>query len=243
MATWIGHLRIAERLLAEIPDLDAGYFGIGSLAPDSGVPDEKFEVFDPPTEVTHFKVGGSRRGNAIQDLAFLRKYEAELAPSYADRSEHSFLMGYFFHLVTDHLWDVDVVVPGRAGLPAELRYDKEFARKVKSDWYGQDFIYLRDHPRALFWRVYLDAEYEHDYLGFLPAAAFRRQMDFLKGLYQPDDEEIRRNYTRDFPYTNKQQMDAALASVGDKTIAIYHRIWTDGVTLDGLGSAVKLLKA
>ena len=54
MATWIAHLRIAENLLAEIPGLDAGSFATGSIAPDSGVPDEKWEKFTPPPEVSHF---------------------------------------------------------------------------------------------------------------------------------------------------------------------------------------------
>lgn len=54
MATWIGHLRIAEHLLNEIEGLDESYFALGSLAPDSGVPDENWENFDPPSEITHF---------------------------------------------------------------------------------------------------------------------------------------------------------------------------------------------
>ncbi len=53
MATWIVHLRIAENLLACIPALDAAQFAIGNVAPDSGIPDEKWEKFDPPPEVTH----------------------------------------------------------------------------------------------------------------------------------------------------------------------------------------------
>ena len=48
MATWIVHLRIAEALLARRPELDAGQFAIGSVAPDSGLPDEKWENFTPP---------------------------------------------------------------------------------------------------------------------------------------------------------------------------------------------------
>lgn len=54
MAIWIAHLRLAENLLARIPNLDEAQFAIGNIAPDSGVPDEKWEHFDPPKEVTHF---------------------------------------------------------------------------------------------------------------------------------------------------------------------------------------------
>ena len=41
MATWIAHLRIAENLLELIPNLDAGQFAIGNIAPDAGIPDER----------------------------------------------------------------------------------------------------------------------------------------------------------------------------------------------------------
>jgi energy-converting hydrogenase Eha subunit F len=40
MATWIAHLRLAENLLEKIEGLDAAWFAIGSIAPDSGIPDE-----------------------------------------------------------------------------------------------------------------------------------------------------------------------------------------------------------
>jgi hypothetical protein len=53
MATWITHLRIADNLLPLIAGLDEEYFAIGNLAPDSGVPDENWENFEPPPSITH----------------------------------------------------------------------------------------------------------------------------------------------------------------------------------------------
>lgn len=62
MATWIVHLRVAESLLGTIDELDRCQFLIGSLAPDSGLPDEKWQRFEPPPEVTHFgRIGRSKR--------------------------------------------------------------------------------------------------------------------------------------------------------------------------------------
>ena len=52
MATWIVHLRLAENLMQMIEGLDAPQFAIGNIAPDSGMPDEKWEKFEPPVEVT-----------------------------------------------------------------------------------------------------------------------------------------------------------------------------------------------
>ena len=45
MASWIVHLRIAENLLGFIPDLEPARFAVGNIAPDSWMPDEKWENF------------------------------------------------------------------------------------------------------------------------------------------------------------------------------------------------------
>jgi hypothetical protein len=47
------HLRLAENLLEMIDGLDGRSFAIGNIAPDSGIPDEKWESFEPPKEVSH----------------------------------------------------------------------------------------------------------------------------------------------------------------------------------------------
>lgn len=109
MATWITHLRLAENLLAMIGGLDAHCFAMGNIAPDSGIPDEKWEKFDPPTDVTHFQVPGQAHRSSA-DLAFYRRYTASVGPD-DDRECFSFLLGYFFHLVTDNLWSHQIARP------------------------------------------------------------------------------------------------------------------------------------
>jgi hypothetical protein len=80
MATWISHLRVAENLLAALPDLDEVAFTFGNLAPDSGVPNADWTVFDPPQEVTHF-FGPRERGvrtHALLDGRVLGPYPLPL---------------------------------------------------------------------------------------------------------------------------------------------------------------------
>src|SRR5262245_39081459 len=62
MGTWISHLRIAENLLAQIPGLDEVAFAYGNLAPDSGLPNADWTIFDPPKTVTHFLRVGEDEG-------------------------------------------------------------------------------------------------------------------------------------------------------------------------------------
>lgn len=119
MATWITHLRIAENLLRLAPDLQQASFFVGSIAPDSGIPDAKWEKFDPPSDVTHF---GNLPGadHKLADLVFYQRHLLPLRGGHAQELV-SFRMGYFFHLVTDNLWST------RIGLPTHERFTAEFA--------------------------------------------------------------------------------------------------------------------
>ena len=146
MATWIAHLRIAENLLERIPDLDAGQFVIGNVAPDSGIPDENWEKFNPPPQVTHFKRSNSVHKD-IADLDFYRGYLAEVSPQ--DTQRFSFRLGYFFHLITDNLWTIEVGRPTSEHWADEFAADKKFIWEVKEDWYGLDHIYVREYPDCL----------------------------------------------------------------------------------------------
>jgi hypothetical protein len=73
MATWIVHIRIAERLLEQIDGLDSPYFAIGNVAPDSGIPEENWETFDPPAEVLHFQAPEGHQYRR-EDLSFYHQH-------------------------------------------------------------------------------------------------------------------------------------------------------------------------
>lgn len=107
MGTWICHLRLAENLLSRIPSLDPHAFAIGNIAPDSGIPDENWQTFNPPKHITHF--GNEDETWGIADLDFYRQYLMDVSPD--DGVRYSFLLGYFFHLVTDNLWAVEIWRP------------------------------------------------------------------------------------------------------------------------------------
>ncbi|MEW5827466.1 MAG: hypothetical protein AB1846_01145 [Chloroflexota bacterium] len=217
MATWIAHLRIAESLLDRIP-LDAGQFAIGSIAPDSGIPDENWEKFDPPPEVTHFKRSASVHKD-IADLDFYRGYLAGFPPS--DAGRYAFRLGYFFHLVTDNLWTIKVGLPTSERWAAEFEADKKFIWTVKRDWYGLDFLYLRDHPESLFQRVFLDAKPDTAGLDFLPPEALSRQLAYIKEFYQRTDERVQEAYRREYIYLSQAEMDAFVDETAEYLVRAY----------------------
>jgi hypothetical protein len=209
MATWIAHLRIAENLLRTMPELNPAQFAIGSIAPDSGIPDEKWERFTPSAEITHF----NKPGNPVWEFADLDFYRGYVLPLRIDENKTpsrvlSSRLGYFFHLVTDNLWYERIVLPTRAQFAFDFERRPGFIWEVKKDWYGLDFRYLRSHPESLFWKVFLEAEVVSPELDFLPDEALEQRVQYIRQYYQSNDEDIELKVKGPFNYLVPSKMDA-----------------------------------
>lgn len=205
MGTWISHLRIAENILRVCPNLDETAFTFGSLAPDSGLPNADWTQFDPPKELSHFLPEGSGEGGA-QDLVFYRKYVKT-----ADRDEnpalYSFLIGYFVHLASDHLWSDKVGKASRQVYASLFENDSEVKAwdTIKEDWYALDQRYVRDVHDCLFWRVFLNAPIPQSPLPFVRQEAFEHQVNYIRDFYShPSDEWV---LDRPYPYLNEAHMN------------------------------------
>lgn len=238
MATWIAHLRLAENLLERIANLDESQFAIGNVAPDSGIPDENWENFNPPPEITHFKIAGQKHKN-IADLNFYRQYLAGFDPSQS--KAFSFRLGYFFHLITDNLWSIKIGVPTIERYQDEFDADPKFIWTVKENWYGLDFIHVRDYPQSLFWRVFLNAEPDGFDLDFLPRAALEQQLQHIKDFYRRTDDKIQAHYTRQYNYLPPAHMDNFIAEASDTLSRVYQALWVEKIVLNNQYSALELL--
>jgi len=238
MATWIAHLRIAENLLECIPDLDPGQFAIGNIAPDSGIPDENWEKFDPPPHVTHFKRSKSVHKD-IADLDFYRDYLADVPREDIDR--FSFRLGYFFHLIVDNLWTIEIGRPTSERWAKQFAADKKFIWEVKEDWYGLDQIFVREYPDCLFWRVFLGSEPTSADLDFLPLEALLRQMKHIKAFYQRDDEEIRAMISRPMIFLTRSEMDGFVENATERITVIFRTLWPSPPALDGRSSSLEFV--
>jgi hypothetical protein len=221
MATWIVHLRLAENLFEDIPDLDKEAFAIGNVAPDSGVPDEDWEKFTPPPEVSHFQ-DSDREPWSIADLDFFREYLSTEARKEDDAKRFSFLLGYFFHLVTDNLWADRIARPTMEKFKDEFEADPKFVWQVKRDWYGLDLEHVRQNPESIYWHTFLPAEFDQDYLDFMPVEAIQQRIQHIKDLYQRTDDDIEEWYgNRPDLYLSKGEMETFI-KVGTK---ILHEIY------------------
>lgn len=246
MATWIAHLRIAENLLEHIPGLDPSALAVGSIAPDSGVPDEKWEHYTPPPKVSHFETHPFSRQEAFEppacpwrlaDLEFCRQYLA----TPANGARFSFLLGYFCHLVTDNLWEVEIGRPTIRRFAAEFAADPGFIHAVKGDWYGLDFVYLRDHPEALYWRVFLQCAYEEAYtLDFMPDEAVQQRIAYIQTWYQEQSDEVRALYGRPYIYLSQTEMDRFVVETTERLLRIHGRLFGAPVSLAEYVSALEV---
>jgi len=223
-------LRIAERLLERIPGLDEESLAVGSIAPDSGVPNEDWTEFDPPAGITHFH-GLEGEKKEIEDLRFYREYSAELVTGVGGQRLSSFLWGYFFHLITDRLWALKVGQPTHRRFATQFEADPEFISEVKRDWYGLDFDYVRAHPTSLYWRVFRTATFIENPLPFLPQGAIQRNLGYIQELYQRKDEEIEDCYIRrPNRYLRKEDMDRFVTEAIE-ILERVHRAVTDGTLM------------
>lgn len=240
MSTWIGHLRIAENLLARIPGLDAAHFAIGNVAPDSGVPeDEARTKFNPPVEVTHFQPANVWARDH-HDLDFYRRYLKEIDPL-ADPLRFSFRLGYFLHLITDNLWSRRVVRPAKTKFAEQFAADPHFIQKVKDNWYGLDFLHLRSNPNSIFWRVFLDAEPVAADLDFLPPHALPMQLAYIKEYYQRSDPEIQAMIDAPYVYFTNEEMERFIYEISNDLHFVYNLLWRERGDASGLHSATLLL--
>lgn len=241
MASWIVHLRIAEDLLNRIPNLDPEQFGIGNIAPDSGVADEQFLNYDPPPKVTHYKPDGdAEEGLVSEDLSFYRDYLAAINSS-VEPQKFSFLLGYFFHLITDNLWAFHIYRPAKEKWLADFEDKPAFIQAMRADWYGLDFIYVRDHPDSFYWKVFLDSQYTEEYLTHFPEGAIQARIDYIKEMYQKTDEGVQEMYKRPYDYLSKEEMDQFIEDAVAALEKIYRVIWEEKVDLTGFDSGLGLL--
>jgi hypothetical protein len=239
MASWIAHLRIAEILLERIPGLQAEAFALGSVAPDSGRPDAKWENFTPPTQVTHFQ-DPQELQRACADLEFYRRHLLPLRPEPEPRL-FSFRLGYFLHLVTDNLWSEQIGRPTRARWSAGFEADPDFVWEVKKDWYGLDKLYVRDHPDCLFWTVFVQARPFDGGLDFLVPESLAWSVAHIQEYYQEQGPEEEALFARPFIYLSQAQMDGFIDEACQRLERIYQYLWLEGGSPDGQGTCLSLV--
>ena len=206
MASWMVHLRVADKILDRIESLDKSAFVLGNIAPDSGVPNEDWSSFDPPGNVTHFRTRPEEKTFIDVDKYVREFFTDEKIKNYTNR-EYSFFLGYYTHLLTDIEWIKMVHSEGVSEENAKKENMSyiDFVWKNKKDWYDLDFLYLEEHPQFRAFHIYEDAEdIKNVFMDAFSEDAFENRREYICGYYRSDNHgDLHRNYQ----YLTKERSD------------------------------------
>ena len=197
MASWMIHLRVADRLLDLIPDLSPIEFIMGNLAPDRGRVCGN-DKFCPDTKITHFLREGSTDKRNIDADAFRNRWLSTDRCAVYTPEQYSFYLGYYIHLLTDRCWSDDIAYPTR------LQFPDATWQEIKQDWTDLDRLYLKNRPGFRAFRAYLGSVgFVNTYLDYFPADAFEERRQAVTAFYLEDAGSLDREY----PYLTAQRAD------------------------------------
>ena len=205
MASWMIHLRIADKLLDRIPDLAPIEFIMGNMAPDSGVPNEDWSAYSPSTAVSHYREDNGSGKKAINLNTYIGQYFTPARRSGYTEGQYSFYLGYLTHLMADVLWSDQVANPARKKYAREFAdHGQKFWSTIKEDWYDLDFLYLKKHPGFRAFRAYLGSVgFQNTFLDFFAPDAFDNRREYITSFYlQPNN-----HLDREYPYLTEADAD------------------------------------
>jgi len=219
MASWMVHLRIADKLLSNIPDISPAEFTVGNMAPDSGIPNKDWSSFSPGTHISHFK----SRDKKADPAAFADKYFTRNHQKEYDKRQYSFYLGYLTHLITDVLWSEQIARPTLQKYAKTDAPDREdFIWRIKEDWYDLDFKYLRDHPDFRAFKLYTDCVgFQNTYMEEFPPDAFDNRREYITSWYLNGKD----NLDREYPYLLEAQMNCFVEDVADLILSQLKDHW------------------
>ncbi|MBQ7358496.1 MAG: hypothetical protein IJW63_00150 [Lachnospiraceae bacterium] len=228
MASWMVHLRVAEKVFERMSELcvrsaSEGKLALleteyvmGNIAPDSGVPSEDWTTFTPSTWVSHFSALDENGLKKVDIDRFTREYLANEKMAGYDERQLSFYLGYYNHLLTDMLWAEHVVNPSRLRDKENFEMNRAGTLwKWKKDWYDLDFLYLQKHPDFHAFHVYENAiGFKNEFIDFFAEDAFDNRRQYITGFYLAGREGLDREY----PWLNEEQMDAFVDDATQKIV-------------------------
>ncbi len=200
MATWIIHLRIAEKLYKEFDclELDKIGFYLGNIAIDSGKVNDDLSL-SPPRYISHwFEDSTKKYGCRYKDF-FQTFLNEEL-----DIFSFSFYLGCVAHLITDNIWYQKVVQKTKDKYRKELNEDYKFILQPKKDWYDVDCLFIRDHPNFEPLDMLSAVKgFKNIYLPWFDEDSIQLKLDELLEFYKTIPNDI----DRDYLYFNSDEME------------------------------------
>ncbi|MCT2536476.1 zinc dependent phospholipase C family protein [Aquibacillus koreensis] len=175
MATWVTHFRIAEAFLKKELPISKNDFLVGNIGPDCGLIGKDGKP-TPPKEITHFKIDGKINADSFYQQYLQDEKELSLRA-------FSYYLGYYIHLVTDEKWIAFTNQKKKEKVFQEIINTPNYTPLVKRDWYGLDFLYLKNHKENIFWTTFQHITDFPEYLNFFPKGQTNKQIKNITNFY------------------------------------------------------------
>lgn len=195
MATWVTHFRIAEEFIRRNLPISKIDFLVGNIGPDCGLIGEDGKP-SPPKEITHFMID-----RKIHSESFYNQYLK--GGSNFSTPEASYLLGYYFHLITDEEWIKLTKQKNKEEVFQSILNTPDYTRLVKRDWYGLDFLYLKKNKDSIFWTEFQHIDKFPEYLSFFPSGQTFKQIKNITEFYR--NHSIAEDHQ--FIYLHSEEMD------------------------------------
>lgn len=208
MASWVTHLMIADKVMAEMPALDRHGFCVGNIAPDCNVENEDWTVFTPPREVTHWMSGERKKASDCD--SFCKEYIHACGDKIKSREQYGFLLGYYAHLITDAAFqkfirDEDRVRAAWKRIKADPCL-RERAKGYPEDWdsvkkllsvdrrmaeiYTIEAEYLKHNPDSGYLTEIMPLKEFPDYIDYLPTGCIARKVGVMGHMPEAGGAEV-----------------------------------------------------
>lgn len=185
MATWVMHLRVAEKLMAcpqlseFFKDIDEKGFFVGAIAPDSGRMVGNF-TYIPDKDVSHWK-----REDVSYEQRFLdnREFYTTYYLKETDSFKKSLFLGYYIHILTDTIYVRDIIHPyiEKQGKP----FWRENIENIRKGWYEIDFRFVESNPNYRPLKLLKEVEpFENGFLNYFEKTDIYNRVQNAVSLYE-----------------------------------------------------------
>lgn len=163
MATWLTHLRVAERVSDQINITDRSLFFAGSIAPDS----------DTLSDISHWC------SNADKITCDAQGFYINYISDSLHTEDKDFYWGYYIHLLTDILWHKQKIAP--------LEHEsKDTIRAIKQKWRNVDISFLADYRdfkplTEMKYAMKCTSKYDKRWLDYYIAGQVRKLVEGILG--------------------------------------------------------------
>ena len=210
MATWVLHLRVAEKIKNELAlNVDETAYYVGAIAPDSGRMVDNF-TYLPNKDVSHWKREGVSYEQRFEDNGdFFRKF-GENEP---DLFRKSFYLGYYVHILTDTIYVRDIIAPfiRENGKP----FWRANIERIRAGWYEIDHRFVAKNKDFRPLEIINGVKaFENDFLDYFERDDITERILFASELYKNG----RPNENAEF-VTHDEQKAEELVCLMTETIA------------------------